>query len=210
MHILDDLAADLKAVKPLRTPMQRFLLWGVPAVVALFLIMGSIQPFRQSLFGSFLLSNTNFSVEIISGYIASFLAIILSFTLAVPGAKEEKALKIYYLFFLVVFTGIFLFSFITPSLETTMAGKREGCFFETLIYGLAISFMLFFQHRRSYFSNKLEPSIYIGIGASLLPAVTMQIACMYSPHHAISHHYAPILAVTVATVVLGKFFLKKF
>ena len=48
----------------------------------------------------------------------------------------------------------------------------------------------------------------LGLAAGSLPALMMQIACMYSPEHILAFHIGPALAVAGAGAALGAWLMR--
>ena len=207
-EIINELVEDLSPVQRLMSPVTRTLVFLVPSLICLTAIMWYLQPFRPG-FLEQILNFPRFSLEIFFGYAAAILAIAIGFIMSVPGAKEEKFVRNLIRIGVILFAGVFLYSLSSPSMPITMAGKRGFCIFEVAIFGGVLAILLIAFHRRSVFFKPTASSLFIGIGCALLPAITMQLACMYNPQHALTHHYGPILVVTAFSIILGRFFLKK-
>ena len=81
-----------------------------------------------------------------------------------------------------------------------MAAKRAHCFLEGLaIAPLPSGVGLYMIRRRSLRAGPIGCGL-IGLAGGGLPALAMQLACLYDPSHALRFHFTPML---VAAGVLG-------
>jgi len=49
----------------------------------------------------------------------------------------------------------------------------------------------------------------LGAAAGAIPGLLMQLACMYLPEHALTHHVAPVAALAALGAVLGPLVLRR-
>lgn len=206
--LINQLAEELTPVPRLPSPFVRSVSWLLPAFLIVLLVMWYVQPFRPG-FVVQLTAVPRFSLEIFFGYATGILAIITGFFMAIPGAKEQKMMKRLTILSLVAWATLFFWSYLSPSLEASMTGKREACVYETALYGLLLAAALVLFHRRSAFSNSGSAAFSIGIGCGFIPAVTMQLACMYIPPHGLTHHFMPVTAITIMMFYVGRKFLPR-
>jgi hypothetical protein len=96
-----------------------------------------------------------------------------------------------------------------PSPEPTLVGARAACNLEVVCYGGGAMFFLLLVARRGYLRPSPGTSLMFGVVGGLIPATLMQIACIYDPWHAVSHHYGPILLLMVIGAFLGKLVSRK-
>ena len=76
-----------------------------------------------------------------------------------------------------------------------MLGKREHCVWETFIYALPPMLLAFVLTRRLYPLQPVHTAMYFSLAAGMMPALYMQIACMYAPAHILQFHILPGLMV---------------
>ena len=76
-----------------------------------------------------------------------------------------------------------------------MLGKREHCAAEAYLYSLPPALLMFWMQRQRFPLNPLRAAIYGAIAAAMLPALAMQVACMYEPTHILQNHVFPILVL---------------
>ena len=87
--------------------------------------------------------------------------------------------------------------------DVSMVGKRAHCFLEGLaIAALPAGLGLRMVRRRTLRAGPLTGGL-IGLAAGLLPALAMQLACLYDPSHALRFHFTPMLVAAGALGLLG-------
>ena len=89
-----------------------------------------------------------------------------------------------------------------------MFGKRAHCVLEAYLYStppLIAGYLLIYKR---FSLNAVRAGVFLGISAGMLPALFMQISCMYDPRHILTHHLGPILIVIIGAI-LGMLFNKQ-
>ncbi len=99
--------------------------------------------------------------------------------------------------------------FVAPALEPSMAGKRESCELQVLLFSIPPLLLGLLLLRGLATFDRAGPGALLGIAAGTCPALLMQLACMYDPSHAMSHHVAPILGVAALGAMLGPLLLRR-
>jgi hypothetical protein len=83
-----------------------------------------------------------------------------------------------------------------------MAGKRIGCYFQTLLFaGPPMVAGIWLAHRYYFPLAPLRTAALVGLAGAMLPALFMQFACMYDPVHILTHHILPIPGVVLIGVM---------
>lgn len=149
-----------------------------------------------------LIDHPRFGVETLSGLIAIILLGVLAFRLGVPGSKR-RLLSISVLISAGVWLGSIVWGLVTPSLEFSMAGAREFCRFETLVYALAPFLLSLYFLQRAYVLNWPLSATVAGVASGLVPAWLMQLACVYHPQHILEAHLAPVVVIGVFAAIVG-------
>jgi hypothetical protein len=102
----------------------------------------------------------------------------------------------------------YVYGLVSPAMDPSQAGHRSNCFAETLIFALPpLAFGLVLLRRRAV----LEPGLAAGlaaVAAASLPALTMQLACMYDPLHTLAMHLSPLLILGAAAAASGPLLLR--
>ena len=85
-----------------------------------------------------------------------------------------------------------------PALEPSMLGKREHCVVETFLFALPPACLALLLSRRFFPLRPVYSAFLFCLAAAMLPALYMQLACMYVPAHILQMHILPGLLVTMA------------
>jgi hypothetical protein len=157
-------------------------------VTALILATG---PLRGGAIGE-ALSVPRFGAELLLGTGVGLTAIRAGLELGVPGAPKLRRLLGPALLIAAVWIALLIHALAHPTLEPNMAGKRGHCLIQALLFALPCLTLALGQIKRR--SLKISPVACgaVGVASASIPALWMQIACMYSPQHTLTYHAAPI------------------
>ena len=196
-HILiSNLSRDLAPVSSPsninRLAVAWFLLSAI-FVVAMTHLFGPIRPGAFSQLGT----EPRFLLETMLGVAAILWTSLLAFRSAVPAALS-KQFAATGMVLMALWLAQYVIGFVSPALEPSMLGKRDHCFSETLVYSLPVILTGLFLIRRLYPLRPLRTAMSIGLAAGMLPALYMQLACMYEPSHILGYHILPGLLMVGA------------
>ena len=196
-HILiSNLSRDLASVPPPpninRLAIAWFLLSAI-FVVAMTHLFGPIRPGALSQLGT----EPRFLLETLLGVAAILWTSLLAFRSAVPAALS-KQFAATGMVLMALWLAQYVIGFVSPALEPSMLGKRNHCFSETLVYSLPVILTGLFLIRRLYPLRPMRTAMSIGLAAGMLPALYMQLACMYEPSHILGYHILPGLLMVGA------------
>jgi hypothetical protein len=200
--LIERLVADLAPVEPPLASGVVFAAWAVlggSLVVGLALALG---PFRPGAFGQ-LAAAPRFAVECAAGLAAGAAALWAALGLAVPGSGPRRRRVGLALAPALVWGALYGYGLHDPSLPPSMAGKREGCLLEGLAYGLAVLALVLWLLRRHVVLERRWTAALLGVAAAALPALVMQLACMYDPQHILLHHLSAVPVLALAAWLLG-------
>lgn len=205
--LLERLAGELRPtphwLRPTRLAAAWFALsWAWVAGVGL--AGGPLRPgWSQQLLGS-----PQFAAESLVGFALGAIAIAGVFRLAVPAPGPARRWLPAALL-LAAWVGALLYGLASPALEPSMVGKREGCWLQALLYGAAPLLLgLVLVRRLAPLARSLTGAL-VGLAAGALPALFMQLACLYDPSHALTHHLAPIAPLALLGAALGWLVLRR-
>jgi hypothetical protein len=196
--LITELVEELEPVRQPLSVIPAALLWlGLSAayVIALALLLG---PFRPG-FADQLLQTPVFATEMAAGVGAVF---ALSFALvqqATPGMSDRLVLR-FAVVLLILWLGHFLVGFIAPVLEPSMLGKRATCALEAYALSLPPLSLAVWLQRRRFVLRPIRATLSAALAAAMIPAVLMQVACMYEPTHILLHHVLPVGVVSTGAV----------
>jgi len=92
---------------------------------------------------------------------------------------------------------------VESAIPPSTLGKRAHCFLEAVFFGVP-SFALLLWYARGLLP--LRPRVTAGLAgaaAAALPAMLMQLACMYEPLHTLIYHLSPIGIFALLGVLIG-------
>lgn len=205
-ELINTLKRDLRPSPPRMSLMLVGALWLCASVLWVSGVGLTLGPLRPGVAAT-LTQHPLFLLEMLLGAGAVLALAGSALRAAIPG-RRWRVMELLGLGLLVAWVGMFLLGDVVVVLEPSMLGKREHCEFEAYLLGLPPALLLLvLQHRR----YPLEPGRAALLGttaAALLPALFMQLGCMYEPSHILSHHVAPVavtaLALTVAVKVWSR------
>ena len=188
--LIDQLAGDLQPVTPVSRRLgPGILLWLGLSTAYVVLLSSFLGPLRPGALDQ-LLAHPRFLLECLLGVAAITVLAQAGFRSAIPGAVSRG--------WALVAAGITLLwlinyplGYISPALEPSMLGKRHHCYLETLILALPPALAAVYWQRRLYPLRPLYSAAAVGFAAGMIPALYMQIACMYAPGHILMWHIMP-------------------
>lgn len=196
----DQLIASLSSgLEPVRPPMRAditALLWLVTSVGFVIGITYWFGPIRANALTQ-LATEPRFLLETLFGFSAIAFTAFMAFRTAVPGAASRQAVMIG-LGLIALWLANYVVGLVYPALEPSMLGKRDHCFSETLLFALPPAGLALLLSRRFYPLRPIYSTALFCLAAAMLPALYMQLACMYAPAHILQMHIVPALLVTLA------------
>lgn len=154
--------------------------------------------------GEQLLRSPRFLLECVLGFAAGGIGMYTALALAVPGRARWRRLVPLSLSLVAVWAGAYVYGMYDPALEPSMLGKREHCYWETLLYSSVPFALGFFLVRRRMPLDRTWVGLLVGVAAAAVPALMMQWACMYDPAHILGHHLLPIALVGAIGALAGR------
>ena len=203
---IESLAGDLRPTGRRLPATWTLLLWLATSwavVSALTLATGEMR----SGVGEQFLSSPRFILECVLGLAAGVLAIRSAVELAVPGRARRQELVPLSLAVLTLWVGSYVYGLYDPAVEPSMLGKREHCYYETLLFSSVPFALGLILARRRMPLQRAWVGLLIGVASAAVPALIMQWACMYEPAHILGHHLLPIAVVGAAGAIAGRLLL---
>lgn len=206
--LIENLSGDLTAVSLWQRPSATLLIWLLGSTVIVTTLSLWYEPWRA---GSLTQLTTvpRFASEIavaVLGLTALAWAVVQT---AVPGAlRGWQAVCIMLLAWAPWLTLLYL-GLTEPALAPSMAGKREDCYLEVMLESVPPLLLGLFLLRRLYAVRGFRTGALLGLAAGMLPALLMQLSCMYLVDHAWTHHVAPVLVPCAIGAIAGGFLLRR-
>ena len=188
-QLIAALSRDVPSVKPVRNIDHTALLWmllSAAYVVAITHLFGPIRPNALAQ----LASTPRFLGELLCGLAAIAVMAVVGFRAAIPGALTPRLATLGGVL-VTVWVGCYVFGLVNPALEPSMLGKRPHCVWETFVYALPPVLLGFALTRRLFPLQPVKAALAFSLAAGLMPALYMQIACMYAPDHILKFHILP-------------------
>ena len=204
-EFIENLVATHRPCRPLLLPVQRALIWFAIVVPTTALLMRFVQAFRPGCMSQ-LLQHPVFLVEIVSALLLVLLGAYIAAAQAVPGCKISLPLHVQLTGAMVALSLCIVggFAHLGPESSTLGARHSPGCWLEVLVYGTLVLALFAFLIRRGYVRFSPWQGMLYGLVAGLIPAVLMQLACMYDPHHGLMFHYAPVVIVMLLGILVSR------
>jgi len=191
--LISNLSTGLTPVSPPpkinRLAMAWFLLSAIYVVVVTHLF-GPLRPGAVSQLGA----EPRFLLETSLGVAAILWTSLLAFRSAIPAALSRQFAAVGMLL-MALWLAQYVIGFVSPALEPSVLGKRRYCYFETLVYSLPAVLAGLFYVRRLYPLRPVRTAMSVSLAAGMMPALYMQLACMYEPAHILIYHILPGLVV---------------
>jgi hypothetical protein len=199
MHRHDELIKSLShELAPVPRPPNVGALAGAwvlaSAVYVVFMtkLLGPVRPGALSQ----LISEPRFLLETLLGVLSIAWIGLVAFRAAVPAALTRKFAAAGFVL-MALWLAQYVVGLVNPSLEPSTLGKRGYCFIETLAYAVPPILAALFFIRRLYPLNYIRTAMSVGLAAGMIPALYMQLACMYEPVHILGLHVLPGLAMVL-------------
>lgn len=167
-------------------------------VISLSLFFG---PVRAGALNS-LITNSQFAFESFVGLISGALFCTIAFQESIPGLHRSWFVRLTYLTAL-LWIGCYIIGLSFPAIDPSRLGKRAHCVVEAYLYSMPPMIIGYFLIYRRFPLNSLRAGLCIGVSAAMLPALFMQISCMYDPRHILTHHLGPAIVVIILGMMLG-------
>jgi hypothetical protein len=207
-ELISGLTRELRPAPRLRRPGLLALLVFAGGWLAVLAVGLAVAPMRPG-FADQLLAHPRFAVETGFGLAAGALALAVAFALGVPGRRSPGPRWASGLAALGLWAAFYVYGLSAPALEPSMLGKRPHCALEVLLYGVPVLVVGLLLLRRLAPLQRRRSALLLGAAAGAIPALFMQLACMYDPLHALALHVGPMLGVALAGFLLGPLLLRR-
>ena len=194
-ELIASLSRNLKPVAPAPNINALSWLWlalSAGFVVAMTHLVGPVRPGAYAQ----LIAEPRFLLESLLGMAAIIWIGMAAFRAAIPAALTRNFAAVG-IALLALWLAQYLFGLIDPALEPSPLGKRDHCYLETMVYSLPPILVALVLIRRLYPLHFRGTSMRLGLAAGMLPALYMQLACMYEPLHILGLHILPGLAMAL-------------
>ena len=199
-ELIDELSRELE---PVSSPPSLWRLWGLWLLVSaawVVLVTHWLGPIRPTALAE-LQTVPRFTLEMLAGLVGAVGLAVASFHVAVPGGLSRRGMLVA-LGLAALWGCLLLLALVSPALEPSMLGKRNHCYLEAILSALPPLLALLYWQRRLYTLAPWRAAALAGLAAGLLPALYMQVACMYLPAHILLFHLGPALLTAAMAPLL--------
>ena len=200
-QLIESLSRDLEPVAPVSSVNRQGLAWLVLSAVFVVAITHLVDPVRPGAYGQ-LAGEPRFLLETLLGVAAIAWVGLLAFRSAVPGELSRK-FAMAGLALMVMWLVQYVAGLVSPALEPSELGKRPFCYLETMIYAVPPILVAVVLARRLYPLHYTRTAMSLALAAGMIPALYMQIACMYAPAHILQFHILPGLSMVLAGAAIA-------
>lgn len=200
-ELIADLSRDLPPVRRAPNPDRQASAWlglGAVFVVSASYLAGPVRP------GAFaqLLAEPRFLLETLLGAVAICWTGLLAFRGAVPAALTRR-FALAGAVLMLAWLAQYVYGLVDPALEPSELGKRGFCSLEVVAWSTPLILVALFLVRRLYPLSFVRTALAVGLAAGMLPALYMQLACMYEPVHILSFHVFPGLSMALVAAAIA-------
>ena len=194
--LFENLSRDLAPVAPAPNVNRLGLAWLVSSAIFVAMITQLVDPVRPGAYRQ-LAAEPRFLLETLLGLAAIAWVGLLAFRSAVPGELTRKFAVAGFVL-MALWLAQYLVGLVSPALEPSELGKRSFCYIETMVYAVPPILAAVFLARRLYPLHYMRTAMSLALAAGMIPALYMQIGCMYVPTHILQFHILPGLAMVLA------------
>ena len=207
-QLIAQLSADLRPVVKPAGGSAVLALWLLGAGVFSLLALLLAGPFRVGSMQQ-MIDSPRFLLENLLGVVTIVWLGIAGLRLAIPSITPLRSRVAWPLVLLTAWLALYAYGFHTPSLPPSMDGKRALCFLEAAVDGLPALLWGLWLARRWWPLHGVWTGGLLGLSAGAMPALLMQLACMYSPSHIFVFHLLPGLALGGVGALAGRWLLRE-
>ncbi|MGH0030823.1 MAG: NrsF family protein [Myxococcota bacterium] len=207
-ELIDELVDDLTPSRGPRRVETLVAIWLVVSWLLVVAVTVGIAPLREG-WWSQLLGNPRFLAETLLGWAAGAAAITCAFQLGRPGPGRPLRRSAAALVLAALWVGAYVLDLAAPALDPSTDGMRNGCTLQVLVFGLPPLLLGLAMLRRLAPIDRAFTGAVVGAAGGAVPALLMQLACMYVPGHILIHHMAPVLLLAALGAGLGVLMLRR-
>ena len=199
--LIANLSSDLAPVRKIPNVNRLAAAWfllGAVFVVSATHVAGPVRPGAYSQ----LMTEPRFLLETLLGVMAILWTSLLAFRGAVPAALTHR-FALAGAVLMALWLAQYVFGLLAPALEPSALGKRGHCSLEVMLYSAPLILVALFFIRRLYPLGFVRTALSAGLAAGMMPALYMQLACMYEPNHILSFHIFPGLVMALAAAAIA-------
>jgi hypothetical protein len=200
-ELIANLSQDLAPVSPLPDVNRLAMTWFLVSAVYVVVITHLLGPIRPGA-ATQLFTEPRFLLESLLGIAAIVWTSLLAFRAAIP-ALLTRQFAAASLVLMALWLAQYVIGLVSPALEPSMLGKRDYCYLETMLYAIPPIMSALYFIRRLYPLRYIRTAMSLSLAAGMLPALYMQLACMYEPVHILTLHILPGLTMVLVGALIA-------
>jgi hypothetical protein len=200
-ELIANLSREVAPVSPAPPVNVLGIAWFALSAVYVVVVTHIFGPARAGAFSQ-LATEPRFLLESLLGAAAILWTSLLAFRAAIPAALTRQFATAGFVL-MALWLAQYLIGLASPALEPSMVGKRSHCYFETMVYALPPILVGIYLIRRLYALQYVRTAMSLSLAAGMLPALYMQLACMYEPAHILFLHILPGLLMVLAGAAIA-------
>ena len=200
-ELIENLSRDLEPVDPAPNVNRLGLAWLAASAVFVTAVTQIVDPIRPGAFEQ-LASEPRFLLESLLGVAAIAWTGLLAFRSAVPGELTRK-FAVVGLILMALWLAQYVVGLVSPAMEPSELGKRHFCYLETMVYSVPPILAAVYFARRLYPLHYTRTAMSLALAAGMIPALYMQVACMYVPSHILQFHILPGLSMVLVGAAIA-------
>ncbi len=205
---IQSLTSDLKPVRPALSPQRLAALWLLVCTVFVVAITQYIAPIRVGAWQQ-LVSTPRFALETVTAILAVICFALIVFRSSFPGMHYRRLVGCG-LVMLALWVTQYLVGLWRPAISPLPLGERHWCWLEIIVYSLPLMVLALLMTRHLYPMTPLLTACSYCLAGGILPAVYMQLACMYEASHILIFHILPGLSMTLLGFLFARCYTKSF
>jgi len=194
-QLIEDLSRDLAPVRRAPDINRLALAWLVASAILVVAVTHLVDPIRPGAYSQ-LAAKPRFLFETLLGVAAIAWTGLLAYRAAVPGELTRK-FAVGGFALMALWLAQYVAGLVSPALEPSTLGARDYCYLETMIYAFPPLLAAVFLVRRLYPLHYTRTAMSLALASGMMPALYMQIACMYVPTHILEFHILPGLSMVL-------------
>jgi len=187
--LISSLSSKLEPVSPPPNINRLAMAWFALSAIYVVAVTQLFGPIRLNAIAQ-LGTEPRFALETMLGVAAILWFSLLAFRSAIPAALSRQFAAAG-LILMALWLAQYVIGLVSPALEPSRLGNRQHCYIETMVYSLPVILAGLFFVRRLYPLRPVRTAMSISLVAGMLPALYMQLACMYEPTHILAFHILP-------------------
>ncbi len=192
--IIAELVSELEPVKHPGRFSDQVVVWLGLSWVYTLSIVSATGPWRADALDQ-LTQSPQFFTETVLGLGAGIVLAYAAFSSAIPSPENPLRRAVLPIGVTIIWATSYVVGLWHPALDPSMLGKREVCWWDTLMYSVPPLILGLYLLRKFMALHPRISGALLGLACGALPGLAMQFACMYEPSHALSHHLAPALGI---------------